>query len=188
MKTHQELATEYWNEFYKSDQVTHDPSDFAKFVNNYCEGPSTLMDIGCGNCRDSYFFSSVGHNVISVDKSFNENLFNSKNGFFIKSGIEDLSDIKTKIIYSRFFIHAIPEEVEDAFLNYIKRNCELFFIEARSDKSSFDGDHYRRFINKDRISDKLSNLGFKFIEEDYGLAVFEDQDPCIIRIVGRTND
>jgi len=178
-----EHKKEYWENYYANCDAPQKPSNFAEFCNDLIKPNSSVLDVGCGNCRDSNFFN-LKTSVIAIDSFSNEN-FTDKGVFFIKSKIQDLQDIKCDYIYSRFFIHAIEDSSEDFFLKYIKRNCKNFFIEARSDKDSFDGDHFRRFVNKDKINNKLKSLGFKFdIIEEKGLAVHKDEDPTVIRIFG----
>src|SRR6056300_3696 len=171
-----ENKDKYWKRFYKNKTAPKNPSSFAVKCNSMIESGSKILDMGCGNCRDANYLAN-NNSVIAVDGN-SQDEFTSNEVFFIKSNIEDLVDIKCDYIYSRFFIHAIPEDVEDLFWDYVKRNSKKFFVEARSDKSSFDGDHYRRFINKKSLENKLNNFGFNYqIQEEQGLAVFGDDDP-----------
>ena len=57
----------------------------------------------------------------------------------VPSVIEDLVDIKCDYIYSRFFIHAIPEDVEDMFWDYVKRNSKNKPLEMMVINQSFKG-------------------------------------------------
>jgi hypothetical protein len=181
-----EDKNKYWGDFYKNEDAPHDPSSFAVECGSIIRPSSKILEIGCGNCRDANYLANH-HSVIAVDGN-SHNSFASNKTFFIRSNIEDLVDIKCDYIYSRFFIHAIPEDVEDMFWDYVKRNSKNFLVEARSDKSSFEGDHYRRFINKSSLERKLSDLGFKCeIQESKGLAVLGDQDPFVVRIFGSVN-
>lgn len=61
---------EYWNSYYRSiadKKVT--PSDFAINVEKRIPRKSHIMELGCGNGRDSLYFLSQGHDVIAVDGS-----------------------------------------------------------------------------------------------------------------------
>ena len=58
----------YWNEFYRRDFV-HVPSQFCVFVSTYINSNSTVVELGCGNGRDSHFFSNMNFRVIGVDLS-----------------------------------------------------------------------------------------------------------------------
>ena len=46
----------YLNEYYAKDRSQKLPSDFAKFVLEYMQKGKQLIDLGCGNGRDSIFF------------------------------------------------------------------------------------------------------------------------------------
>jgi tellurite methyltransferase len=174
----------YWNSYYNKNLAPIKPSAFAEECFGIIKKGLPVLEIGCGNCRDSNFFS-LKNPVIAVDQSSNKD-FSDPKVFFIKSSIENLPDIKSHYIYSRFFLHAIDEDAENIFFDYIKRNCKEFFIEARSDKSIFVGDHYRRFINLNELEKKLDSYGFTFSYiESTGLAEFENDDPYIIRIFGK---
>ena len=74
---------EYWNNFYHSFTVK-ESSDFSKFVMNYFKDHSLdkILDAGCGNGRDSIFFSTK-YNVIGIDNSLQ--LENGDNFKFILS-------------------------------------------------------------------------------------------------------
>jgi len=183
-----EQRDSYWSEFYSKDSVTHQPSDFACYVQQSfnLEGKKVL-DIGCGNGRDAEYFVRKSCQVIAIDKNSNSNIFDSS-VLFLQSGIEDLPDIKCDIVYSRFFIHAIPLEFEELFWDYVGRNAKEFHVEARSDKGAFEGDHYRRFINLEQLKQRLDSRGFSYdYLEGSGLAVHENEDPIVIRIHGKTN-
>ena len=51
----------YWNNFYLKFKLSK-PTKFAIFVrkNFVKSGKKKLIDIGCGNGRDSFFFSKKG--------------------------------------------------------------------------------------------------------------------------------
>ena len=47
----------YWNNYYKSKSKRFPNSDFSEFALDKIEKTSSLIiDIGCGDGRDSYFF------------------------------------------------------------------------------------------------------------------------------------
>ena len=72
------------------------------------------------------------------------------------------------------------------------------FIETRSTKDNLYGkgkkvgkneyvtDHYRRFINKSELVNKLKKK-FKilYIKESKGYSKFKNEDPCLIRIIAQ---
>jgi tellurite methyltransferase len=62
------MNTDYWNKFY-SDIANTNPSTFAKMCLNYISPNDTLLDVGCGDGRDSTFFAQRVKKVISIDNS-----------------------------------------------------------------------------------------------------------------------
>ena len=49
--------TEYWNKYYEKNSAPVEPSLFAKYVAEELQPGKTLLELGCGNGRDSLFFS-----------------------------------------------------------------------------------------------------------------------------------
>ena len=58
----------YWSEYYSNNQKPTDASSFAVFVQEKLEKGKTLIELGCGNGRDSVYFAGHGVNVIAVDQ------------------------------------------------------------------------------------------------------------------------
>ena len=68
--------TEYWNEYYKQKpSILNDCSSFAKEALNVINTSGVisendyLLDLGCGNGRDSLFFAKNGIHVVGIDAS-----------------------------------------------------------------------------------------------------------------------
>ena len=162
----------YWDNFYiKKNKIKE--SSFARFVlNKVRKGrmKKSLIDIGCGNGRDSIFFSKNNFHVTGIDisqKAIKKNLlFKNKNLSFIKFDIEkNKTSKKFDIIYCRFFLHTIDENGETKLLhliNKIKKKNSLVCFEFRNLKDQifkkykkrkhnqiveFEKGHYRRMIN-----------------------------------------
>ena len=197
----------FWNQFYKEGKVPSFPSPFAKYVAKKLPTNQNILEIGCGNGRDSKFFSSKGHQVTGLDRSIEaielcKDLYSEE---LIEFFFGTISDIATKnkkkydLIYSRFVIHAmsLKEEIETLKTSYklLNQHGQLF-IECRSinDPLSDKGEilshtervagHYRRFIILEEFTQRLVEVGFDILEtiESSGLAKFEKEDPVVIRI------
>ena len=197
----------HWDEYYKTDKAPSFPSPFALYVANKLSMKQNILEIGCGNGRDSKFFSSKGHHVTCLDKSREaielcKNLYSSEPIEFFFGTITDIAKTNKKkydLIYSRFVIHAMSlnEELEMLKISYklLKKNGQLF-IECRStnDPLSQKGEilshtervfgHYRRFIFLEEFKLRLVEAGFEVVEaiENIGLAQFEKEDPKVIRV------
>jgi ubiquinone/menaquinone biosynthesis C-methylase UbiE len=169
--------TDYWDKHYKT-ATRQEPSEFAKFCLPFMYG--SVLDVCCGDGRDFYLF----------DKKLEVIYFDFIPSMGLYSDLRDKFDFpKADNVYCRFVLHAIPEDLEDHVLiqsNKVLDKGGLLFIETRSDKGTEDKSHYRRLINLDTLTKKLSNLNFEIIhsEESDGLSVHHD-NPVLIRIIAK---
>lgn len=184
---------EYWNKFY-SDRETgneelYKPSLFAQFVmQKYMVEGKSLIELGCGNGRDSVYFAENGLYVTGIDASQvaikrNQDRVAMDNCVFICDdfvSVESIYQVQYDYCYSRFTLHAINEQQETQILaktfDMLKKGGYLF-IEARSihdgkygvgkevEKNAYIHDgHYRRFIDMKELGNKLKDLGFVIVE------------------------
>lgn len=183
----------YWNAYYQNQFAKNGgeieaPSLFARaMLEHYIEKGNFLVELGCGNGRDSLYFAENGVNVTGIDVSdvaIRElQQRNTNHCIFICDDFvnaEAIYQIQYDYCYSRFTLHAINEEQETQILNkayrMLKSNGYLF-IEARSirdekfgkgqevEKNAYIHDeHYRRFIDPVELKDKLENQGFTIVE------------------------
>ena len=64
----------HWNKFYKTFVISSE-SNFSKFIikwfkkNKYKIVDKTLIDIGCGNARDTRYFKTKNIKVTGIDQS-----------------------------------------------------------------------------------------------------------------------
>lgn len=203
--------TIYWNDFYNKTKNLNHPSLFAQMAIEHMQYGESVVEIGCGNGRDSLFFKKNGISVTAVDASdvAIEMLKSGYNGDNINFVCDDfvsfLNSYKGKFTYcySRFTMHAINEEQEDEVIQSaynILLPGGMFFIETRSvnddiyglgvkvARNSFEYEgHFRRFIVLEEFVNKLEAVGFKinYSEEKRGFAPFKETDPPIIRIIAR---
>ena len=200
----------YWNSYY-GKQIKFKESSFARFVLKYIGKAKNkkLIDIGCGNGRDSIFFSNNGYFVTGVDISKtaikNNSNMENKNLSFLKFDIEnDTTTKKFDIIYSRFFIHALTEKGEKKFIqliNKIKKNNTLVFLEFRNSKDeifkkikdrnhntfvNFGRGHFRRIINtRNFIKDFLNKTKSKnvYTKSSKNLSIVKGDNPNLTRVI-----
>lgn len=201
----------YWDSYYKKRKAPISPSTFALFCQeNYLNKQCHILEFGCGNGRDSFYFSKK-HRVTAIDESTvvveanqlrasHEGILNIE---FLKgeygtqiNGLPACVDV----IYSRFVMHAMSEVAETRALaeswRLLKTGGKLF-LEFRTildplmemgiklSETERKTDHYRRFIDFSLFCKKLEGIGF-FIEyriEKQGLATYGNDDPVVARIV-----
>lgn len=186
----------YWNAYYENQFAQNravgvdvePPSLFAgAMLEQYMEKGNSLVELGCGNGRDSLFFAENGMYVTGIDvsevairelqqKNTNHCIFVCDD--FVNA--QAIYQIQYDYCYSRFTLHAINEEQETQILGkayqMLKPNGYLF-IEARSvhdgkygegqevEKNAYIHDgHYRRFIDPMELKVKLESMGFTIIE------------------------
>lgn len=207
---------DYWNKYYSNSaaisELKQSPSLFAdEMLRRYMERGKNLVELGCGNGRDSLYFVKNGLNVTGIDASqivideLREN-YSMNNCVFICDDFvsaESIYQIQYDYCYSRFTLHAINEQQETQILkkayDMLKENGYLF-IEARSindkkygvgqavERNAFicDG-HYRRFIDLIELLSKLKDIGFTIVEsaESDQFAPLKGDNAVCVRVVAQ---
>ena len=206
----------YWANFYAHNAFTSGSSFFEK-VSSYGHLPSNIIDIGAGDGRDSFAFSRIGRHVLGVDRSIvGINQASKKAASEGLSGLLsfkscDVSDAhqlrstlnfarqqangQPLLFYMRFFLHSIPEKVQQELMSEIARIAQkgdFIAAEFRTDKDkrrhkTFTK-HYRRYQNGPAFGRELrQRYGFTVVEEEQGtgLSVYKDEDPHLYRVIAR---
>lgn len=137
----------FWDNYYKTTK--HDilkPSSFSNFVyKNYIKKYNNenvylkIADLGCGNCRDTKFFSSRKNLCYGIDINGVLDKENINCKLIKKDVLNVLKNYKLcmlfDIIYMRWFLHALPYNISnDIFINSIHnlKPGGLITIEVRS--------------------------------------------------------
>ncbi len=201
--------TQYWNKFYENKPEIEKPSLFAQMVGEQLVKSRTILDLGCGNARDSKYFLSLGMNVTAVDASdkviamlkaeCKEDNICFVCDDFVGSAV--LYSGQYDYCYSRFSLHAINEQQENEVIKNVYKVLKKggkFFVEVRSihddlygkgeniERNAYIHDgHYRRFIVKEELEEKMVKAGFdvEYSCESDGFAPFKDSDPFVIRMI-----
>ena len=203
--------SKHWNDYYASKGVPSIPSQFAVFMLNEVR-PGVVIDIGCGNGRDSMFFLSQDIPTIGIDGSesavalckkqmsrigTSEFIHADVGGDELSKEIIALFDRwnfwGTTMIYARFFMHAITEEEETAFFRHAKailtRAHGILAVEFRTprDRSMEKAtpDHYRRFVDPIEFGAKAASFGFhpEYFVEGQGFAKYKNDDAHTARFI-----
>lgn len=214
-RTHPRLGADkgksaYWEDYYHGVKGISSPSAFAVFVAEKLPSSQRILEVGCGNGRDTTFFSEQGHRVTAVDKSgaaveLCQKLYPDSSAKFLAGTLKRYSEEwagQFDFVYSRFVLHAMTEAEEVEMLQAAHRALAprgQIMVECRSinDPLAREGEvispteriagHYRRFIIRDELRDRLISAGFEvtYETESNGLAVFKDEDPVVIRFAAR---
>ena len=197
----------HWNAYYSGGQLIGEPSSFAQLVATEIAGAARLVEIGCGNGRDSLFFASQGFRVTALDPSRAAiDVCRASAGAerveFIHGVASQLTDAhagRFDVAYSRFCLHAMTEAEEIDTLEAVHRSLlpgARFYIECRSinDPLARKGEvisaterihgHYRRFIVLDELKARLNEAGFvvDWAEEAANVAAVVGDNPVVIRL------
>ena len=194
---------DYWSRFYAYAHTTL-PSPFAASVAIELTEPGFVVDLGCGNGRDSMFFARLGHRVVGLDfssKAIDHNLVQVQ-----EKRLDDvdfkhvdiaapnaLVDILNRMedtairegdarrarvaIYARFFFHAISEEEENLVVGALRQSLRAgakCYFEFRTEKDA-DGD--KRFGSHYR---RFINID-RFVEKAARGGSFE----CLYKVEGQ---
>jgi len=185
----------HWDRFYLSEIGALHPSQFAVFVmgelGDLVEG---VIDVGCGNGRDTAFFASQGLSVLGIDRSQEAvdlaSQFHPNVPFAVGSfGGLNLDDDLLMCVYGRFLLHAVSEEEEDRIIEGTVNAGAVLAVEFRTVQDQ-DGvrvtpDHYRRYVNPDMLAGKLEAAGMRveYRIEGKGMAKFGADDAHVCRMI-----
>lgn len=204
----------YWDKYYFKNKKSFPRSTFANFCfkkfikNKNKDKTKKLIDLGCGNGRDTIFFSKK-INSLGVDRSqeainhLKKRYIRDKNLYF-KLGDFDSMNFKTigkfDYIYLRFIFHAVKENIQKKIFKNIKylmkKKC-IVMTEFRTDKDPLKNfgkkisdnerftDHYRRFINLEKFINSLEKRSYKmiYVIEKKGLSIFKKDNPVLARVI-----
>jgi SAM-dependent methyltransferase len=164
----------YWADFYARTSYTSG-STFFELVNSRDGLPATVIDVGCGDGRDSFAFAAAGRTATGIDRSHVGVRHASRKAeqlghdqlFFSACDVGDADRLRAALtaargddparpvaFYARFFLHSIPEDVQRTLMSTIAecaRPGDYFAAEFRTDRDAaiekVHGNHYRLFQN-----------------------------------------
>lgn len=209
----------YWNNFYKDHKNLNEHSTFSEYVLNhiqYSNKEVLIVDLGCGTGKDTFFFANKGFEVLGIDGSETVIDINNKKRDMlgldrvIKFKCVDLSEEsnvqvlmkelneyavendKIVVMYNRFFLHAITEEVENTILQnvskYIMAPCIIMAEFRTKEDEELDkvfNDHFRRYIETNQLLKKILELQFtiKSFYKGRGLSIYKEENPYLARVI-----
>lgn len=202
------MELEHWNKYYNINNVPFESSDFSKFVMKKIKKYDSLVDVGCGNGRDSIYFASKKIRTTGIDQSniaiSNLEKVKNENLEFICSDFKSLnfeSDFDHG--YARFYFHAVNEDEQNDTLIWLSKNIKSFlFVEnrilAKSENFSLPKDHFRRIEHQEKLIDGIKSYGFKLeykkistefskYKSSYNVSDIKS-DPLLIRLIFSKNE
>ncbi len=203
----------HWADFYSRHEFKQG-STFSEFVLQREDLPHDVLEFGCGDGRDACALAAAGRRVLGVDASAQgverasmhakERDLEASIRFAV-CDVRDCSAVRRYVeevrrdaegpitFYMRFFLHAIPQEVQDGLLRTLDE-CSLpgdalaveFRTTADRATKKVHGKHFRRYLDAEAVRVLLEEThGFTvshFVERR-GLSPFGDEDPVLCRIV-----
>lgn len=197
----------YWESFYAKNRSFDKPSPFGEFVLPFIQQNTRLLELGCGNARDTFYLSKHRDLMITaLDQCENEIAYLNENKDTLK--VDFVAGDFTQYVeanafdyvYSRFTLHSVDENSEKRTLSNVQQSLKqggLLFVEVRSTKDELYGqgtrlseheyitDHYRRFIVMEEMIENGKGAGLDVIYslQSKGLAPYKTEDPEVIRII-----
>lgn len=194
----------YWDDYYAHRGGPALPSQFATFAAGELDQPHRIVEFGCGNGRDALFFAGHGHEVVGVDASdraIERCTERAKElgliATFLTSRVDGpgLSQRiggsgRPSMVYARFFLHAITDDEQRAFLECshdVTRPGDLMAVEFRTtrDRTSpkMTERHFRRFIEPAGFQLEAMEHGFRtsYAVEGFGFAKYRWDDAHVAR-------
>lgn len=121
-----------WNKKHAADEHGHfrqEPSPFAEIVSKKLLPRQKLLELGCGNGRDSVYFAHLKHDVTASD--FSEQVIEQNKQLFVEcSEIFAVMDISNKfpyndnsfdVVYASLSIHYFTDSKTREIINEVRR-------------------------------------------------------------------
>jgi cyclopropane fatty-acyl-phospholipid synthase-like methyltransferase len=177
---------ELWQNTWKNITQHLPATHFAK--RSYClmsQSSKTLLDLGCGDGKDSLYFARKGFKVTAIDFSslaIEKLSHRARAGMEVDAIVMDVRNIKFTgkfdVIYSNLGLHYFDDKTTTRIFQEIHQLLTkggLFFVRCKSTNDPLYGqgkklgkdffilqNHKRHFFSKDYMCEKLAN--FKIIK------------------------
>ena len=162
----EEKTISYWSDMYSRPNVFGSgPTKLAKMANDLIHDKSikNILEIGCGQGRDSIFFAEQGYSIETFDIS--ENAIKFVNKTKKSSNLKNLNAIVHDVME--------PFSYPNNFFHFVYSNLALQFFDIDSLKKIFNN-IYRVMIKESTIlfstkkkGDKYYNFGTKISTDAY---------------------
>jgi SAM-dependent methyltransferase len=186
----------HWSNFYAHHEMT-EPSRFFEFVSAREDMPRTVLDIGCGDGRDSLAFARVSRPVLGIDRSevgirhatrrageaglagvANFAVGDVADEATVRSAVEqarEAGDGSGLLLYLRFVLNVLTEDTQEVLLRTLAATAQPGDVLAAEFRTENDrgtkkvhGRHYRRYQDGPAFAAAL--------QERYGFDVFFEEE------------
>lgn len=192
-----ELGAEvYWSNFY-AHTTFESPSTFFEMVGRQPDIPGVVVDLGCGEGRDSIAFARAGKRVLGIDRAARaiERATAATRGTrvsghveFLRCELGDAAELRKALdgvrtsagqpvlFYARFVLHAIEQEAQATLLETIRdvaQPGDMLAAEFRTERDEATEKIYprpfRRFLSGAAFAAELTDrYGFTVVLEQEG--------------------
>ncbi len=208
------LKNEYWEDYYRHENAPLIPSQFAVFAMNEYPEIRTVVDIGCGNGRDSFFFAAHIKRVLGFDGSEaaieaceqRKAALGISHLSFVNSDVSNLAETIAPLLanesppimlYSRFLLHSLTADQEEILIHNVRsilrKTSGIFIAEFRTVKDSDlrkeTAPHFRRFVNPSEFLGRCRQHSLQptYFVEGTGFAKYRRDDAHVARVILQLN-
>lgn len=193
-----------WKDEWRS-KADRSPNPFARRAWEFLEGTpaGTLLDVGCGDGRDSLFFAERGLRVTAVDFSESGLAVLREADPRIQAVLQDIRkldfpDASFDAVYAHLSLHYFDDAVTEAIFRNIHRMLRgggLFFVKCKSladplfgkgekvGENMYRTDHVRHFFSPEYLREKLRDFAVVDLQET--TASYDGTTSAFIEAVAR---
>lgn len=201
LSTYEIETPEFWNNIYdnKTPAWGREPADILnKFIKEFPKS-AKILDIGCGEGRNSVYLDSLGFNVTGIDISESAIRLaqskDSKCSFYCMDALNITLDKKFDVIIDFGLFHFMPYEFREDYTSNIYNMLVDGGIYCNQSgrlvsKSPIVGEKYvPPQLEKQELLDAFKNFKVEFLEEDV-LPPFENYGkyPCWNLLIRKTEE
>ena len=207
-------ASVYWSNFYAHTSFD-EPSSFFAAVAAVPHLPVTVVDLGCGDGRDSIAFARTGRRVLGLDRAPRavqraraaaRATHLGRRADFAVCEFADAEAVRTALadvrraaedrllFYARFLLHGLTEGAARTLLQTVRDLAvpgDVFAAEFRTTRDEVLPKvyprPYRRFLDGAAVAAELTDDGWtvEIHQEGNGFATFGIEDPQLCRLIAR---
>lgn len=193
---------QFWNSTYDARAMVG-ALDFTKKVMNYCEAGSSILDVGCGDGRDSLYFAQNGLKVTAID--FSEKAIERVHALgapidarAMDTTRMDFPDASFDVVYAHLSLHYFDDTMTTEVFANIHRMLKPrghFFVRCKSTEDPYYGQgervgehmflhpYLRRFFTEEYMRGKLAL--FDVLELGKSSSNYDGKESCFIDAIAQ---